>query len=99
MMPSKNYPPASIAAMIKKCEAAGQAAKGAAIMTQWNKTCDKYPVVHTSWGAAHNIGTRSVKKNVFGGLELEQWLGGNVVAMPKKTAAKKTAAKKTKKAA
>ena len=74
MMPAKNYPPANIAKMIKECVAIGRDDLGVAIMTAWNKVTDKYPAVYTSWGAATNIGTRSVKKNVFGGAEFSAWL-------------------------
>jgi hypothetical protein len=98
MLPNKNYPPASLAKMIKECGAIGRPDLGQQIMAQWNRVCEKYPVVFKSWGAAQNIGSSSVKKNVFGGSEFSEWLGqAQVIKMPvrKNTTPRKT----TKKAA
>ena len=90
MLPAKNYPPANLAKMIKECVAAGHKDLGDLIMNQWNKTTDKYPEVRLSWGTATNIGTRSVKKNVFGGVEFSEWL--QQAAAPAKPARAKRAA-------
>jgi hypothetical protein len=95
MLPAKNYPPANLAKMIKECKAVGRDDLGQAIMDQWNRTTDKYPAVYLSWGTATNIGTRSVKKNVFGGIEFSEWLnasqGAQQVKPAKKARAKKAA--------
>jgi len=92
MLPGINYPPANLAKMIKECQATGRADLGQAIMDQWNKTTVKYPEVHMSWGTATNIGTRSVKKNVFGGIEFSEWLNSQAAAAPLKKAKSKKAA-------
>jgi hypothetical protein len=94
MMPAKNYPPAQIASQIKQCEAAGRPDLGQAIMQGWNNCFDKYTAkVGTSWGAATVIGGRSVKKNVFGGMEFNEWLGSqrSQAQAPKAKRAKKAA--------
>lgn len=93
MLPGINYPPANLAKMIKECGAVGRADLGQAIMDQWNKVTVKYPEVHMSWGTATNIGTRSVKKNVFGGIEFSEWLNAQVSAAPAKPAKKARKAK------
>ena len=92
MLPGINYPPANLAKMIKECATVGRADLGQAIMDQWNKVTVKYPEVHMSWGTATNIGTRSVKKNVFGGIEFSEWLNGQAAAKPAKKARAKKAA-------
>jgi hypothetical protein len=95
MLPGINYPPANLAKMIKECGEVGRKDLGQAIMDQWNKVTVKYPEVHMSWGTATNIGTRSVKKNVFGGIEFSEWLNaaaGAAQAKPAKKAKAKKAA-------
>jgi len=91
-LPGINYPPANLAKMIKECGEVGRADLGQAIMDAWNRVTVKYPAVHLSWGTATNIGTRSVKKNVFGGIEFSEWLNSQVSAKPAKKAKAKKAA-------
>lgn len=96
MLPAKNYPPANLAKMIKECVVIGRADLGEAIMEAWNRVCDKYPEVHLSWGTATNIGTRSVKKNVFGGIDFHAWLGQASVPVKVATLPKKAKASRAK---
>jgi predicted nucleic acid-binding Zn-ribbon protein len=73
-VPSENYPPANIAAMIKQCQDAGRDDLADQIHMQWGNVLKKYPVARLNWGAAVKIGGASIKKNVFGGVEFSAWL-------------------------
>lgn len=73
-LPDKDYPPANVAKMIKECENAGRSDLGEQIMMQWNKVIEKYPQTRVNWGAATKIGTSSIKKNIFGGVDFHVWL-------------------------
>jgi len=73
-LPDTDYPPANVAKMIKECENAGRSDLGQQIMMQWNKVVNKYPQTRINWGAATKIGSASIKKNVFGGVDFHVWL-------------------------
>jgi len=73
-MPREDYPPLNIAEYIKTCEHIGRHDLAQAIREQWVKVLNKYPKTRINWPTANVIGTRSIKKNVFGGMEFVLWL-------------------------
>jgi len=74
-LPAENYPPANIASWIKQCKKAGRDDLADRIMQGWNNCVTKYPQARLRWDTATVLGTNSVKKNVFGGKDVnfDEW--------------------------
>ena len=77
-VPTADKPPKNIAAMIQLCKTKNKPELASKVMEQWTKVLSKYPKTRIYMDIAVNIGTASIRKNVFLGKSFADWLGENL---------------------